>query len=250
MKKTEEEVVVDMKAPMLSNRDEDLRAFGGNPPIDRTEQICGILVAVIFCTMFVYGPFILYSPYTEDNPDIESEVRMLNKPPVETFETEYGDIFDCINIYKQPALDHPFLQNHTIQMTPNIFINETDDKTESVGINCPNGTVPIRGVTKMDIISARSYKKSRFDREELYYAGLSSLLAEPYKAKECRGKYYGGKATFNSWSPKVSKANQYSIYQVDASSGNHEINIVAAGWMVYPQLFNDSHPRMFAHWTG
>ncbi|KAK7818127.1 hypothetical protein CFP56_041797 [Quercus suber] len=26
--------------------------------------------------------------------------------------------FDCVDIYKQPAFDHPLLQNHKIQMTP------------------------------------------------------------------------------------------------------------------------------------
>ncbi|KAJ9679427.1 hypothetical protein PVL29_021376 [Vitis rotundifolia] len=29
--------------------------------------------------------------------------------------TEYGDIFDCVDINKQPALDHPLLKNHKVQ---------------------------------------------------------------------------------------------------------------------------------------
>ena len=28
-----------------------------------------------------------------------------------------GDIIDCVDIYKQPAFDHPLLKNHTIQVT-------------------------------------------------------------------------------------------------------------------------------------
>ncbi|KAL3537249.1 hypothetical protein ACH5RR_000615 [Cinchona calisaya] len=31
------------------------------------------------------------------------------------------DTIDCIDIYRQPALDHPLLKNHTIQMWPSIF---------------------------------------------------------------------------------------------------------------------------------
>jgi hypothetical protein len=27
-----------------------------------------------------------------------------------------GDIIDCVHISKQPAFDHPFLMNHTIQV--------------------------------------------------------------------------------------------------------------------------------------
>ena len=29
---------------------------------------------------------------------------------------EDGDIIDCVDIYMQPALDHPLLKNHTIQV--------------------------------------------------------------------------------------------------------------------------------------
>lgn len=28
-----------------------------------------------------------------------------------------GDLIDCVDIYKQPALNHPLLKNHTIQVS-------------------------------------------------------------------------------------------------------------------------------------
>jgi len=31
-------------------------------------------------------------------------------------QSEDGDIIDCIDIYKQPAFDHPALRNHKIQV--------------------------------------------------------------------------------------------------------------------------------------
>jgi hypothetical protein len=34
------------------------------------------------------------------------------------FQTEEGDVFDCIDIHKQPAFDHPLLKNHSIQVKP------------------------------------------------------------------------------------------------------------------------------------
>jgi len=30
-------------------------------------------------------------------------------------ESEDGDIIDCVDIYEQPAFDHPALKNHTIK---------------------------------------------------------------------------------------------------------------------------------------
>lgn len=32
-------------------------------------------------------------------------------------QTEVGDVYDCIDILKQPSLDHPLLQNHKIQVS-------------------------------------------------------------------------------------------------------------------------------------
>ncbi|KAG5554163.1 hypothetical protein RHGRI_011885 [Rhododendron griersonianum] len=41
------------------------------------------------------------------------QLKLLNKPAVKTIHTEYGDIIDCVDFYKQPAFDHPLLKNHT-----------------------------------------------------------------------------------------------------------------------------------------
>ncbi|KAJ4955351.1 hypothetical protein NE237_012134 [Protea cynaroides] len=42
-------------------------------------------------------------------------VKFLNQPKVKSIQVENGDIFDCVMINKQLALEHPSLQNHTIQ---------------------------------------------------------------------------------------------------------------------------------------
>ena len=46
---------------------------------------------------------------------------------------EDGSIIDCIDIYKQPAFDHPLLKNHKLQVinelikfASNLFKNETN----------------------------------------------------------------------------------------------------------------------------
>ncbi|GMH17619.1 hypothetical protein Nepgr_019460 [Nepenthes gracilis] len=44
--------------------------------------------------------------------------RRLAKPPKATIKTikwDNGDIFDCVDIYKQPAFKHPNLKNHKLQ---------------------------------------------------------------------------------------------------------------------------------------
>ncbi|KAL6009417.1 hypothetical protein ACLOJK_022646 [Asimina triloba] len=45
-------------------------------------------------------------------------VKPFKKPTaaIKTIQNEVGDIIDCVDIYKQPAFDHPALKNHTIQV--------------------------------------------------------------------------------------------------------------------------------------
>lgn len=31
-------------------------------------------------------------------------------------QTDYGDVFDCVNIYKQPAFAHTLLKNHKLKV--------------------------------------------------------------------------------------------------------------------------------------
>jgi hypothetical protein len=49
----------------------------------------------------------------------ETVIRSL----ISCFHVKSGDVgeFDCVDIYKQPAFDHPLLKNHKIQVIANIF---------------------------------------------------------------------------------------------------------------------------------
>lgn len=85
---------------------------------------------------------------TETPSDVDMMLKLLNKPAVKSIkvrflqkiiilinltiilesncfsyqlticllQSEDGDIIDCVDIYKQPAFDHPALRNHTIQV--------------------------------------------------------------------------------------------------------------------------------------
>ncbi|XP_018725568.2 uncharacterized protein LOC104439075 [Eucalyptus grandis] len=52
----------------------------------------------------------------EDDLDLERQVRTMNKPSIKTFLTKEGDTIDCVDINKQPALDHPLLKDHKVQV--------------------------------------------------------------------------------------------------------------------------------------
>ncbi|KAL7188855.1 hypothetical protein ACSBR1_038667 [Camellia fascicularis] len=100
----------------------------------------------------------------EEDLELEEQLKHLNKPAVKTIQNNYGDIYDCVDFYKQPAFDHPLLKNHTFhfQMKPTSLPNRSRDQVSSkdskplhIGLkggDCPVGTVPIRRTTKKDLI--------------------------------------------------------------------------------------------------
>ncbi|KAI3934028.1 hypothetical protein MKW92_050753, partial [Papaver armeniacum] len=77
-----------------------------------------LTIVVIFCVILgIEAQGRKYALPDEEDMELENQLKVLNKPPIKSFQTKSGDILDCIDIYKQPAFDHPLLQNHKIQNT-------------------------------------------------------------------------------------------------------------------------------------
>ncbi|GMH17620.1 hypothetical protein Nepgr_019461 [Nepenthes gracilis] len=73
------------------------------------EAACQMLLLLV--TAFLLNSFFIHGR------DITA--RKLDKPPkgtIKTIKWDNGDIFDCIDIYKQPAFEHPNLKNHKLQL--------------------------------------------------------------------------------------------------------------------------------------
>ncbi|KAG2259485.1 hypothetical protein Bca52824_078779 [Brassica carinata] len=76
--------------------------------------------------------------------------------------------YDCIDIYKQPGLQHPFLKTHKIQKKSSVSRpelkmqtgkNETSNKRKIV---CPNDTVPILRNTKEYVTNSQMFAEKHF----------------------------------------------------------------------------------------
>ncbi|KAL3741081.1 hypothetical protein ACJRO7_022230 [Eucalyptus globulus] len=48
--------------------------------------------------------------------DAEEQYSKQERQPIKTFKTIYGETIDCIDMYKQPAFDHPLLKDHKLQV--------------------------------------------------------------------------------------------------------------------------------------
>ncbi|CAL9773750.1 unnamed protein product, partial [Musa acuminata subsp. burmannicoides] len=182
--------------------------------------------------------------------------KTLNKPYVKSFKDEYGITYDCVDIYKQPAFDHPLLKNHTLQFP------KRSDNTNKVATTkktfprlCPRGTVLIRRITKEDLIRARKYARMQLLQAQIsdtsggdnHYAGVEFDAGKG-------PKYYGASARLDVFQLSGVSNNQQSESQIVLSKGTggpkNYINTVQAGWLVNPQLEGDNRAHFFTYWTS
>ncbi|XP_030477883.2 protein neprosin-like [Cannabis sativa] len=218
---------------------------------------------------------------------IDFKLKLLNKPPLKTIKSSDGDIIDCIDIYKQPAFDHPALKNHTIQIKPSSDllerINDTNSNySKSVvfqtwqknGGFCPEGSVPIRRIQRKDLVRLGNSNVGRFGQKNPYVVrhhhnttlndtpnavvllndtrsvSLPDLVNRSVALLVTLGyNYIGAQASLNLWNPIV-LANEYSTSQIWLKAGIADtFESIESGWVVNPNLYGDTRTRLFVYWT-
>ncbi|KAI3882401.1 hypothetical protein MKX03_001902 [Papaver bracteatum] len=184
----------------------------------------------------------------EEELEFEERLKILNKPPIKTIYSSWGDIYDCIDFYKQPAFDHPLLENHKIQMKHNGESKRGSGETSIFPNNietCPVGTIPIRRTLKEDLIRAKYLSSSN----ELVSGNTREYFA--CVVYQNKGEtFYGATANISIWKPHVNP-DQYSLAEISLRSGwNDQYNRIHVGWTVNPILYdNDTNVRNFIYWT-
>ncbi|XP_050218736.1 uncharacterized protein LOC126669333 [Mercurialis annua] len=214
------------------------------------------------------------SGLSQQRVDVRSQLKRLNKAPVKSIKSPDGDIIDCIHKAHQPALDHPILKDHKIQMRPNFQpeglvsenkVNGNEERTEPITQlwhlkgTCPEGTIPVRRTKKKDLLRASSVKKYG---KKKHFSAPKPRSAEPDLLTQSGhqhaivyvegDKYYGAKATINVWEPKIQQPNEFSLSQIWILGGTfgQDLNSIEAGWQVSPDLYGDNRTRLFTYWTS
>ncbi|KAJ3687215.1 hypothetical protein LUZ61_016379 [Rhynchospora tenuis] len=214
---------------------------------------------------------------------VHRHLKRINKPAVKTIQSPDGDMIDCIPISQQPAFDHPFLRNHTIQMRPafhpdGLFeLKEKEEEKEKekpmlqqhwhISGRCPEGTVPIRRTREEDVLRAASVR--RYGRKWRRNAAAPDPLSMSLSTDMEMGsggasghqhaiayvqgdKYYGARATINVWQPRIEQSSEFSLSQIWILGGSfgQDLNSIEAGWQVSPDLYGDNNTRLFTYWTS
>lgn len=214
------------------------------------------------------------------NFEVQRHLTRLNKPSLMSIQSPDGDTIDCVHISQQPAFDHPFLKNHTIQMNPSyhpevqfssegktVVKNQNRAKpiTQLWHMNgrCPEGTVPVRRTREEEVLRASSLKT--FGKKSIKgipmprptpaspEPNLINQNGHQHAIAYVEGdKYYGAKATINVWSPTIQQSNEFSLSQLWILGGSFasDLNSIEAGWQVSPDLYGDNNTRLFTYWTS
>ncbi|GAB4842388.1 hypothetical protein Ancab_012359, partial [Ancistrocladus abbreviatus] len=188
---------------------------------------------------------------------IEAKLAKKPKGTIKTLKADNGDIIDCVDMYKQPAFDHPLMKNHALQLEPtlhkygaksdNAMLESLFDMSWKKHGGCPEGSVPIvrHFLTDQKII-----------RKNL------SRIADPASnnnGHQCAVIFFqngqptmqAARATITIWNPHLKYQNSdFSLSQIWITAGSgSNLQTIEAGWQVYPRRTRSPGPKLFVFWT-
>ncbi|KAM3396769.1 hypothetical protein P3S68_000281 [Capsicum galapagoense] len=183
--------------------------------------------------------------------EIEKKFKLLNKPAIKTIKTIHGDTYDCVDFYKQPAFDHPLLKNHNFHplMKPTLVRAKKSSENPSTSLSlkiwlkgkgCPPGTVPIRRITKEDLIKQKNMPPHVTFDARLVGVAIARAGNNP------KAKFAGAGMAARIWNPHV-EGQQHSGCRLKIQKGS---DIVHVGWRVDPTLYGDTQTRLFIHFQA
>nr|XP_023876808.1 uncharacterized protein LOC111989259 [Quercus suber] len=191
----------------------------------------------------------------EEDSLLEIQLKLINKPPVKSIQTEYGHIVDCIDINKQLAFDHPLLKHHKIQRTPSFLRGKTRNVDPShfrplmIGLAkdaCPIGTVPIRRATKEDLVASKLLLNNFQPQAAPSFNNTYNAVIQMEKNKY----YMGVEGSVTVYDPQVKEGQTYAqIYAFNGDDLDY-YNLITTGWMVSPDIYHDGSPHFFAVFTN
>ncbi|CAH2079100.1 unnamed protein product, partial [Thlaspi arvense] len=197
-----------------------------------------------------------------DDLEIEKKLRSINKPAVKIIKTIHGEQYGCVDFFKQPAFDHPSLKNHTYHYKMRPVWNGMREKKKNNtanrfgylwenGVGCPIGTVPIKRVTKEELLRLNSFEdnyKPRGSWNTTAYDPNNDVHSDQLHFAVARTPNTG--MSFNGatmelciTAPKV-QPTQFSHSRLHIQMGDDFIQMGAA---VNPILYKDNLPRSFVY---
>lgn len=190
------------------------------------------------------------------------------------FRSPQGDDIDCVDVYRQPALRQPGMENHVIQFAPSTFPKQLEPAPAAPGADarqpvqaelafsmdatgaarrCPQGTVPI---LRLSMDTLKRFKSLEDFRRKVpsHLAGdadrVGSTASHQYATYRQTVDNLGAESALNLWNPAVEVASEFSLSQIWVGRGTGaDTETVEAGWQNYRNLYGDNNSRLFIYFT-
>ncbi|KAH0677935.1 hypothetical protein KY285_025736 [Solanum tuberosum] len=157
----------------------------------------------------------------------------------------------------------------TIKMKPTLFRTEKKSENSSTtpssrmwlkGKGCPLGTVPIKRITKEDLIRQRSMpppenvifddrwatSNNNSEQKGIYSSSQGYKVAIARTPINPNNKFAGGGMSASIWNPHV-EGQQHSACRLKIQK---EQDIIQVGWRVDPILYGNTQTRLFIHFQA
>ncbi|XP_060210225.1 protein neprosin-like [Lycium barbarum] len=176
---------------------------------------------------------------------LEKQLKLLNKPSVKTIKTGWGDTYDCVDFYKQPAFDHPSLKNHNFHpgMKPTLTKISKFQVTQQLmylRIHGQGMTVvllelfPSKELQKMILLGKDT--NNNLKATGVYTRAIVQTRDDP------NNKFAGAGMVASLWNPRV-EGTQNSASRMKIQKGSDRIQ-------VDPMLYGDTETRLFIHFQA
>lgn len=194
---------------------------------------------------------------------------------VKSLDTPWGDVIDCVEVRRQPALLKAGMEGHELQLRPSYGAEleqleaPKDERQAEAPVQeyarlpeiCPEETVPIRRLTIEELTRFATLgdflskhpsgagREDRFDRpEDLPEAGPTDR--HQYAAARRYVANWGSESRLNLWKPYTEAAKEFTLSQVWVARGSgSSLETVEAGWQKYKQKYGDWRSRLFIYFT-
>ncbi|KFK33035.1 hypothetical protein AALP_AA6G322200 [Arabis alpina] len=185
-----------------------------------------------------------------NNFETEENLQFIN--------TTYGETYACVDFYKQPAVDHPSMKHYSIhyKMRPTSSLRSSKINNTNFGylwengVGCPIGTIPIKRVTKDQLVKLESFSETFRPQGSWNFNDIQSEVHSNQhhfavsRTKEEQGRFYtGASMSLSVNNPKV-KSPQFSSSRMHVQIGD---DFIQMGWTVDPNLYSDSQTRLFVY---
>ncbi|KAK7372288.1 hypothetical protein VNO80_05663 [Phaseolus coccineus] len=160
----------------------------------------------------------------QEDLELERQLQLINKSPVKS-------------VHRKPSFQNSFEKASVMNSSTKSIFGLAKDE-------CSKGTVPIRRITKDNLIQSKLLSNNHILFQDL--PGVH--LAEVYLIGE--GPYYKVSGTNSIYNPKVSRNDQMSMSHIWVQNGLEDAtNKISFGWHVAPQFHGDTGTYIYSSWT-